>query len=85
MTEITRATVHDVAENDTGLPAAQLTEKAKHVELWCKEGSWAVCEQCGSGTSPQGERHASCHWPHHQGVQELRKARGGEDLGACSS
>ena len=48
MTEITKATVHDVAENDTGLPAAQLTEKAKHVELWCKEGSWAVCEQCGS-------------------------------------
>ena len=48
MTEAMRATVRDVANNDTGLPAAQLSETSKNLEMWCKEGSWAVCKQCGS-------------------------------------
>ena len=38
----------DIAENDAGLPAPILTERGKMVERWCKEGSWAMCEECGS-------------------------------------
>ena len=38
----------DIAENDAGLPAPILTERAKMVESWCKQGTWAMCEECGS-------------------------------------
>lgn len=38
----------DIAENDAGLPAPVLTERASMVESWCKEGSWAMCQDCGS-------------------------------------
>ena len=38
----------DIAPNDTGLPAAQRSELAKRAELWCKFGSWTMCESCGS-------------------------------------
>lgn len=39
----------DVAENDTGLPAASEQEgRAKRVEQWCKHGSWQMCAMCGS-------------------------------------
>ena len=38
----------DVEPNDTGLPAATCTDRAKYAELWCKHGSWKICEGCGS-------------------------------------
>ncbi|MCR9130909.1 MAG: hypothetical protein NXI12_15495 [Alphaproteobacteria bacterium] len=38
----------DVAPNDSGLPAATLSERAKMTEAWCKHGSWQICESCGS-------------------------------------
>ena len=38
----------DVAPNDSGLPAATLSQRAKMAEAWCKRGSWQICEGCGS-------------------------------------
>ena len=38
----------DIAPNDSGLPAPTLTERAKMAELWCKHGSWQICESCSS-------------------------------------
>ena len=38
----------DVAHNDCGLPAPTSSDRAKFVELWCKLGSWGICEKCRS-------------------------------------
>ena len=38
----------DIAPNDSGLPGATLSERAKMAEAWCKHGSWQICEGCGS-------------------------------------
>ena len=37
----------DVATNDTGLPFLK-DAMARRVEAWCKHGSWAMCQSCGS-------------------------------------
>ena len=37
----------DVATNDTGLPFPK-DAMARRVEAWCKHGSWAMCQSCGS-------------------------------------
>ena len=38
----------DLAINDAGLPQASRSERAKFAELWCKQGSWVICEKCHS-------------------------------------
>ena len=38
----------DVAHNDCGLPAPTTSDRAKFAELWCKLGSWGICEKCRS-------------------------------------
>ena len=38
----------DIAENDTGLPAPTISDRARFVELWCKHGSWVICDTCGA-------------------------------------
>ncbi|CAE7433851.1 unnamed protein product, partial [Symbiodinium sp. CCMP2592] len=38
----------DVAFNDSGLPAPDISERAKMAEQWCKLGSWRICRQCHS-------------------------------------
>ena len=38
----------DIAENDTGLPAPTISDRARYVELWCKHGSWVICDTCGA-------------------------------------
>ena len=38
----------DIAPNDTGLPCPAQSDRAKQVELWCKFGSWKICENCHS-------------------------------------
>ena len=38
----------DIAINDTGLPATSRSKRARQVELWCKFGSWSMCERCRS-------------------------------------
>ena len=38
----------DIALNDSGMPAATLSERAKMAEAWCKHGSWQICETCNS-------------------------------------
>ena len=38
----------DIADNDSGLPAPACSERARHVESWCKHGSWQLCERCHS-------------------------------------
>lgn len=43
-----RSLAADVEPNDTGLPAPSISERAKNMELWCKHGSWAICETCAS-------------------------------------
>ncbi|CAE7258069.1 PIF1 [Symbiodinium sp. CCMP2592] len=40
--------VHDLAPNDTGLPAARVSATATSLETWCKQHSWKVCSCCGS-------------------------------------
>ena len=37
----------DVAPNDTGLPSPK-DATARMVEAWCKQGSWGMCQKCGS-------------------------------------
>eukprot|EP00971_Amphidinium_carterae_P338301 6475570-Amphidinium_carterae.1 len=43
-----RGTILDVAANDTGLPAAQVSGRARLMEHWCKQGSWTICDICGA-------------------------------------
>ena len=38
----------DIAENDSGLPAASRSERAFQAEQWCKHGSWQICSTCHS-------------------------------------
>ena len=38
----------DVAPNDSSLPGATLSARARMAEAWCKHGSWQICEGCGS-------------------------------------
>ena len=40
-------TVKDIAPNDAGLPAPG-ENIPHHVEAWCKQGSWGICEKCHS-------------------------------------
>ncbi|CAE7038715.1 unnamed protein product [Symbiodinium natans] len=42
------AKIHDQAFNDTGLPDAHVTDKARLLELWCKQHSWKVCRLCAT-------------------------------------
>ena len=39
--------IADMASNDTGLPSPK-DSVARAVEEWCKQGSWGICQQCGS-------------------------------------
>eukprot|EP00913_Durusdinium_trenchii_P012784 g12002.t1 len=39
--------IADLASNDCGLPAPT-DPTARMVEQWCKQGSWAMCDQCHS-------------------------------------
>ena len=48
LTQSVQAHVRDAASNDTGLPAAHLTNNAAMVEKWCKWGSWTICPTCHS-------------------------------------
>lgn len=48
MPEELRESVQDIAPNDTGLPAAQVSPVATMLEQWCKLGSWGVCGKCHS-------------------------------------
>ena len=48
LTPSVQAHVRDAASNDTGLPAAHLTNNAAMVEKWCKWGSWTICPTCHS-------------------------------------
>ena len=38
----------DTALNDAGLPTAQVSDRARALEQWCKFGSWQICESCHS-------------------------------------
>ena len=49
-----------LAPNDTDLPLPS-EEKARMVEAWCKQGSWAMCEKC----------HSMC--PRNLGPMDLRR------------
>lgn len=39
--------VVDLADNDVGLPRPT-DQDGQMVEMWCKQGSWAMCEKCHS-------------------------------------
>ena len=76
MSEQLRATIADVAENDTGLPAAQGSEAAGMLEQWCKLGSWAVCATCHS-LEPRHLKEVDCRRVAAPVVQACRWCRGG--------
>ena len=38
----------DIAPNDAGLPTAQVSDRARALEQWCKFGSWQLCDSCHS-------------------------------------
>ena len=42
------ASVRDLADNDTGLPRAAISDTATMLEDWCKTGSWNICSGCYS-------------------------------------
>ena len=71
MSENLEARVKDAASNDTGLPGAFASKEAEMAEAWCKRGSWAVCERCGS-VQPRHLKEADFK-REHQKVQELRQ------------
>ena len=48
MSEELRGQVRDLAHNDAGLPAANVSSAAAALETWCKRGSWDLCRQCAS-------------------------------------
>ena len=48
MGEELRGQVRDLAHNDAGLPAANVSSAAAALETWCKRGSWDLCRRCAS-------------------------------------
>ncbi|CAE7481979.1 unnamed protein product [Symbiodinium sp. CCMP2592] len=58
MSEDLTKTIHDVAPNDTGLPAACASLSAIAVEAWCHRASWGLCALCGS-VQPQHLKEAA--------------------------
>ncbi|CAK9101303.1 ATP-dependent DNA helicase PIF1 [Durusdinium trenchii] len=83
MSEALRATIADVAANDTGPPATQGSEAAGMLEQWCKLGSWAVCATCHS-LEPRHLKEVDCRRVAAPLVQACRWCRGGGDGSASS-
>ena len=48
LSEELAASVRDLADNDTGLPRADVSPMATMLEDWCKTGSWNICSTCYS-------------------------------------
>eukprot|EP00971_Amphidinium_carterae_P144004 2853588-Amphidinium_carterae.3 len=61
MSEELQQKVDDVAWNDTGLPAAHMSEEATAMEAWCKHGSWAICRGCHS-VQPRHLKEIDLRW-----------------------
>ena len=87
MTQSVQAHVRDAATNDTGLPAAHLTNNAAMVEKWCKWGSWTICPTCHS-VQPRHMKNIDARrlaGPHHA-LRDCRacKAAGGRNSGVAT-
>ena len=69
----------DITPNDSGLPAAQVSDRARAVEQWCKFGSWQLCETCHS-VRPRALRPVDLHKQANPTVKKCALCRKGEHV-----
>ena len=69
----------DITPNDSGLPAAQVSDRARAVEQWCKFGSWQSCETCHS-VRPRALRPVDLHKQASPTVKKCALCRKGEHV-----